>query len=451
MRKNLQHNNPPLVISAYSVFPMPNSAEAIVNAALIDALAQHFRIALATSKWGYRSVAPDRPQDRGNVALFTGPSLHPTLTFADRMALWLRLPKTHPLGVIARAIDRIRLRILARPSYLMTAWANGAARQISRWLQSEFRGAVVWARGTPPDSFEAAITAYREKPFPLVANYNDPMPRSVLFDAPGNSADRKHDQIQLAQNSFLAQHAQAWTFPSRRLLLAMQQKANFDPARCFVLPHMVPGAFSASSDRSQDQVIAYAGTAYPSVFTEEVMTGISLYAQSKGKLRFRFILKKPAPHIQHWAEHEVAGADTLYDLTPSQVEAHMSSASAVLVVEEKSQGALLRTKVVEALHLRKPIIAIAPADSTTADVVRAASGIVCDPGSRLSIAYAFEELEAALATNMPPPDNQTLDRFSPGRIAGDAQKILDYASARFAWSNAPSGPEPQPPQIECWP
>src|SRR5712664_1673996 len=126
------------------------------------------------------------------------------------------------------------------------------------------------------------------------------MPHCLLWGDANGGLYPAYDRLQRRQNQFLLEHAQAWTFPSRRLADIMIAAAGLDSNRCFIIPHLVP---DAGSFRSDDETLAdgrwviYAGTFYASTFSEEIRAGIAHYAQSGRRLRFLFVLKKPTTHV----------------------------------------------------------------------------------------------------------------------------------------------------------
>lgn len=157
---------PAVIISAYAVYPLPHSAEGIVNAALVDELRTRRRGALLTSAAGYQPVrAVDPAADCGVTTYAAGGP--PVGGSVARLARWPTHPKRHPLGATARLVDRARVYRRLAP-LAEAAWSRRAAATILRLLAGKGRTAVVWARGTPPQSLAAAVRAFQARPFPLV-------------------------------------------------------------------------------------------------------------------------------------------------------------------------------------------------------------------------------------------------------------------------------------------
>lgn len=441
------------ILSAYAVYPLPNSAEALVNAALVDALRAHRRVALITSAAGYQPVRTVDPAADCGVTTYADNSAADA-TAVGRLAGWLTQPKQHPLGAVARVVDRVRVsrRLAPLPE---AAWSRRAAATILRVLADERGAAVVWARGTPPQSLAAAQQAFRARPFPLVVNYNDPMPVCLLAGRRYSAATPLLDTIQHRQNAWLAAHAHAWTFPAQGVADLMIAAAALDPARCFVIPHLLPDPPAASPMAvPPGRWIVYAGIFYPALFTPAVKAGLAAYAQAGGTLRFLWILKQPAPAVCAWIRESLPGALVLTDQTPAAVAAQVAPAAAVLIVDDHAHGALLRNKVVQAACSDKPILALAPPTTTTGRVVAAAGGLVADPTSAEAVVAGLRRLETLLAGGPFQPDGrrrQVQARFAAERVIGDSLTVLDYARRRFAWTTAPHGAAPPPPDLERWP
>jgi hypothetical protein len=282
------------------------------------------------------------------------------------------------------------------------------------------------------------------------------MPLCLLWGETHSRSNAAYDELQHKQNRFLARHAQAWTFPSRRLADLVAKGAGLDPDRCFVIPHMVSVIDSATNRSSQEGGwIIYAGTFYQSVFSEAVKAGIARYARS-GRKQLMFVLKQPPAEVRGWISENVPGACVYCDLSPGEVANLTRKAQGVLIVDNAKHSALLFTKVVEAVHSNKPILAFAAPGSTTADVVSAAGGIVVNPVTANEVEQGFHKLERLIEDEeaqraFASGRQRVVSRFSAERIAADSMAVLEYARKRFEWCHHSNGTEPEPPAIERWP
>lgn len=440
-----------IIVSAYAVHPSPNSAEGVVNAALLDALREQWDIDLVTSSSGYTPLTPPKPCWRA-VRVHTGQAERRRLP--DVLAGWLQQAKWHPCGMAARALDR-GCRALNMIPIPMRAWANNAGRQLLAVQARQPSPIPVWARGLPPDSFQAAITASQQNPFPLVVNYNDPMPHCLLRGEHTGSLTPALDRLQHRQNAFLREHAQAFTFPSRRLAELMAGAAGFDRRRCFVIPHAnVTPECSCAPTLSR---LVYAGSFYASVFSQELLAGLAAYAASGGRLRLDFVLKKPSASASDWLQKHLPQAQVHVNLSPVEAATLCGEAGACLVADAPRHRPLLLTKVAQAVATGCLTIAFTKPDSTTAEVVKAAGGMVIEPTSADAVCAGLRQFEELLAST-PAREAARRDlqkvqsRFSPQRIIEDSGLVLDYAQRRFEWRmDRGARAEPPPPCIENWP
>jgi hypothetical protein len=450
------------IVSAYSVYPEP-TAEAVVNAALLDSLGCHVKLGLVTSRYGYQSLTRParREHDRPLIRACSG--TWGSDTVVERAARWLRHPKSHPAGLLARLVDRARTEWIGLPSLTTAAWSAQASNTILAWLDAEFRDAVVWARANPPYSFEAVISAFKTKPFPLVANYNDPIPYCLLRGVLVDRLTPVYNRFQHRQNRYIAKNAQAWTFPSRRLAETMCSVAGFDAERCFVIPHVAPEAAEPPAFGAPDSMtgvsepwLLYAGTYYPTAFSDITKAGIAKYTESGGRLKLMFALKRPPSEAVTWIGKDVRGSRVIQDLSPLEVAGLTRRARAVLICDAPEHSALLLTKVTHALHSNKPILALTSAQSTTGEVVRAAGGVVADSSSVEKITEGFRRLDQLLDDKAQlcesiKKQQQVRARFSAERVSSDSIAVLAYTASRYAWSLDKNQPEPEPPKIEKWP
>jgi glycosyltransferase involved in cell wall biosynthesis len=202
--------------------------------------------------------------------------------------------------------------------------------------------------------------------------------------------------------------------------------------------------------------LVYAGTYYPTAFSDVTKAGIAKYSESGGKLKLMFALKRPPSEALAWIGKDVHGSRVIQDLSPLEVAGLIQKARAVLICDAPEHRALLLTKVTHALHSNKPILALTSPQSTTGDVVRAAGGVVADSSSVESITEGFRQLDQLLDDNAQlcasiRKQQQARARFSAERVSSDSIAVLAYAARRYAWSMNKTQAEPEPPKIEKWP
>jgi len=437
----------PLLIVAYALAPGPGGAEALVNAGLVDALtAAGDEIAVVAAP------APGHDQgdgaDRCTIAR-VGTAQAPRRALA-RVTGWLAAPRHLPTGALARFVDRSRS--LAGVAPLRTAaWSAAAGAQITELLERDgWDGAVVWARATPPESFEAAIVAHRARPFPLVANYNDPMPPDQGGRTPRPSTtDRALRNLQRRQNRYLARHAEAWTFPSTALRDLMVEQAALDPRRCFVIPHLVPARPAAPRrPPTGPPRLLYAGSLYRWAFEGPLPEVLRALAAERRLSLVVAATRATDEDIRALCD-VVPDVEVHRDLDGIELDALVDGVDALLVVDNRPP--LLPTKVVDGVRRLRPLVAVAPPSSTTSAVIGDAGGLTADRSDGEAIEAALRELIAILADPASMADRRraqalAAERFSAERVVADARTVVAYAARRFDARSAGES-EPVPPTI----
>ncbi len=450
-RRGLTGAHAPRLIVAYALAPGPGGAEALVNAGLVDALAAA-REEIAVVAAPPAGAAP-HARDTSDRVLRVAAASTP-LRALGLLTGWLDRPRRDPRGAAARVVDHGRSVVHLAPLRTM-AWADAAAREIDALrARAAWDRAVVWARATPPESFEAAIRAHRRHPFPLVANYNDPMPPD-RGDArlPFGSTDRALDHLQRRQNRYLARHGDAWTFPSAPLRDLMIERAALDRHRCFVIPHLVPARPAPPrSEPAEPPRLLYAGTLYRWVFEGPLAQVLRTWSGS-GRLRLVVAAARADERDVRALRALVPGVEVHRDLDPGQLDALVDGVDAVLVVDNRPP--LLPTKVVDGVCRLRPLVAVAVPGSTTTEVIRDAGGITADRGDGESIEAALRALGALLADPVATAtrrrhQERAAERFSPARVLADVDLVLDFAARHFA-ARATGRPAPAPPRLAAGP
>ena len=447
----------PRLIVAYALAPGPGGAEALVNAGLVDALtAAREEIAVVAAP-PTANVSPIGAVPR--TADACDPVHRVAAASTPRRALglltgWLDRPRHDPRGAAARLIDHGRSVVHLAPLRTV-AWSDAAAREIDALrARAAWDGAVVWARATPPESFEATIRAHRRHPFPLVANYNDPMPPD-RGDArlPFGSTDRALDRLQRRQNRYLARLGDAWTFPSAALRDLMIERAALDRHRCFVIPHLVPARPATPRPVPGDPPrLLYAGTLYRWVFEGPLAQVLQEWSDA-GRLRLVVAAAHADERDLRALRALVSGVEVHRDLDPGELDALVDEVDAVLVVDNRPP--LLPTKVVDGVCRLRPLVAVAVPGSTTTEVIRHAGGFTADRGDGESIEAALRALDALLADPVATAERRRLqglaaERFSPARVLADVDLVLDFAARHFA-ASATGRAAPAPPRLAAGP
>ena len=429
-----------LLIVAHAANANTGNAEGVAGSSAVRDLSQRLPVSLVTGPLGY-------------VAAGNAPT--PDLTAVHEPASgWLtrgvRKSKLHPVGLLARAVNTIR-QVFGRPSLQLRAWANAAADEVVRRIDEREDATVVWARALPPASFEAAIRARRRRQFPLVVHFNDPMPHCLLWGREIASW-RSDDPLQWRQLAWLRKRADAYTFPSRRLMELMARHAGFDLSRCFVIPHSptdtnAPGPPPLKPDERPR--ILYAGTFYGSAFSEALRAGMALATRATDGPQFVLALKQPTDTELQWLHENLRHVEIVTNLSASDVADLARSCHAALVAQPAYHAPLARLKLADAVGARMPVLAVASPDSTTSDIVRRAGGLVIDVSSTPDdFAGGVAAFISELRDHPGWHNEEVIERTAPDRVARDLAAVCRFAQRRH---NA-SGSQPvDPPDLERWP
>jgi hypothetical protein len=343
-------------------------------------------------------------------------------------------------------VDRAR-SLTRRPPVTTDAWSGAAADRLRELVSVAGDVAVVWARATPPESFEAAIRVHRDTSFPLIANYNDPMPRASSAPAT-SSTDRGLHDLQARQNDYLAAHADAFTFPSAALAEMMVRRADLAAERCFVIPHLTGARPAAERPFAAEAVprLLYAGTPYSWVLEHGVGDALAA-AQRAGRITPVLALRGGVPGASERFRAALPHAELHHDLDAAALDTLVDSCDALLLVDD--QTPLLRTKVAEGVQRLRPLLAVAPEGSTTTEVVRAAGGLAATRRDEAAVGEALETLlqrlddPGALQT-MRREQEALAARWSPAGVLARIEAVVEYAAARHTALAAGDSPPPVP-------
>ena len=114
-----------------------------------------------------------------------------------------------------------------------------------------------------------------------------------------------------------------------------------------------------------------------------------------------------------------------HDYVPHEVVLRKMASSNVLLLLQPhySTNYQIPAKLYEYIAVRRPMLAIAPADSATSRLITTHRlGTVCDPGDKALLESA---LEAALHGDLTVPDEETVEQFSARRMTGRLVEIMN--------------------------
>jgi len=432
---------PPLIVVARAVHPTPRSAEAVVTGALLDALrARGWDLQLLTSPAGWEPLDGQAPPSAAQV--WAGGE-------ATGLAAGLHEPATRPRGALARAVDRTRALLGLTPLQVAT-WAAPTATELHRRLHAT-PGAVVWARSLPEHAFEAVLDVRRRRPFPLLCSSSDPIPPAR---GGRTSTDRALHRLGTDQHRTLGRLADGWTFPARRVLDQTAQVAGIDPEAAAVVPHVLPTARGGRQPGpGAPPRLVYAGTPYRWLLRPGLVGALQEAAEA-GEVQPVFALKGTDADAVARLRAALPTAEVHVDLAPDEAAHLVAGADAALVAVASPE--IFPTKVAESVRHARPVLALAPVPSTTAEVVEAAGGVVVatdgGPGGDADPQAVRAGLRAVLhpSTASTAQALEVARRLGTEAVLGDVERVVTAVVERHQARAAGAPPPPLAPDLR-WP
>jgi len=267
------------------------------------------------------------------------------------------------------------------------------------------RMAAMAARRLPPTKCDfvlsfggfchiAALKYAGTSNIPIIANWNDPFPTLIAPQPYGEGPNGPLPQCYRRLLASIGQAAAWHVFPSERLrgymLKFLPETAE---TRTSVIPHMasqMPARQSPADGRTF--TVTHAGALLPQrrvdVFFEGLATFLATTRPARD-LRVAFIGSQGGELKAAAQRCGVDGAcQFLPEMEHEQCARHLSDSDALLVIEaQMSESVFLPTKFVDYAGTRKPILAVAPRQSTIADLIDSyGGGVLADCRSPAEVA-----------------------------------------------------------------
>jgi glycosyltransferase involved in cell wall biosynthesis len=289
-------------------------------------------------------------------------------------------------GAVGASIDR---KGNALAAYL-TGYSSHVWSEVERW-RSAIQHAVHLAK---PDVIVTRAAGTRFDPhvamsdmrlgIPWIANYHDPFPASLYppsyrLYAPFMSGlqERIHRRI--------VRSAHALTFPSERLLhWVLRDQLKEHQRKAFVVSHIgggIEGTEAGSAEPAPDSrmfSVVHTGTLLhqrnPQPLLRAFLRFMDEHRASHGHARLVFVGRVHRDHVAlpEWAALDALGAvQRLEDRVPYDAAVAIARDAAALVVLEADdeESPFFPAKLADYLWLNRPILALSPRKSTTADLL----------------------------------------------------------------------------------
>lgn len=336
------------------------------------------------------------------------------------------LTSTAATGIVP-ALGRLTRRVAAagRAGAYSARKLNGAAARatgfsvqtwsaVAQWRQAlraairRHAPAVVIIRGAGRE-FEPHLAMLGSRwPVPWVAHYHDPYPVS-LYPEPYRQWIALQSPRQERAHRLIVQQASALTFPSQRLLewVLRDELASFRH-KAFVIPHIAgaPAAAAASETpaaafAAERLVIMHTGTLLRERDPRPLLRGFLSFAERGGdrsqQVQLVFVGRVDPGHAasDEWISLDRRGLLRCIEHRVSyQAALDLSRAADVLMILEANapESPFFPAKLADYLWLDKPILAVSPDRSATADILGTAYPLRVTPGDSQAAAATFERL-----------------------------------------------------------
>jgi hypothetical protein len=295
---------------------------------------------------------------------------------------------------------------------------------------------------------------------PWIANYHDPFPIS-LYPVPYRHSTPLLSARQERLHRRIVREADALTFPSERLLRWVLN-GSLEPHRrkAFVVPHIAGGVDDAAEGGRAPApdgglfTVVHTGTVLhqrnPQPLLGAFLDFVRRDSRRAGRAKLVFVGRVASNHAAYpeWGELERAGALDRHEERISYDRAlDVTHGAAALVVLEAdcAESPFYPAKLADYLWLKRPILALSPVNSATADVLGADYALLVPPLDRPAIAAALETLWDAwssgrLAAFVPPAG--CLERSGPAAVSRQLGRVLERTRRAGAGAPAPLAAQP---------
>lgn len=320
-------------------------------------------------------------------------------------------------------------------SAFATGYSVDAWRLVALWdaaiqrAVTEQRPDVIVTRGAG-FNFEGHIAMLRSRvDVPWIAHYHDPYPLS-LYPMPYRRRVRFMSALQERTHREILERADGLSFTNERLLSwVLQGDLQRHVHKARVIGHVVMGLVpepSAPTD-SRSFTLVHTGTMLGARDPNGLLSAFREFVNGKptGSARLVFAGRIDDRHraLPAWRSLEAEGwlVNTDERMTyPQALELARGATAAVIIEADTSPSPFYPGKLADYLWLRRPILAVSPRASATADILGADDPLRVDPGDSRAIGAAIERLwKAWTAGDLAPllPADRIVQSLSEASIA----------------------------------
>ena len=377
-----------------------------------------------------------------------------------RVAVDSQRPATQPsavapsTSVYAGSNGYLRRRINSLSAYT-TGFHLRTWREVKQWQRAlrqavaKERPDVIIARGAG-QGFEPHMALTRSRcSVPWIANYHDPYPVS-LYPEPYRRRTPIVSHWQEVEHRRILAATDALTFPSQRLLeWVLDGASSMYRQKAFVLPHVASGLFESHEDSVPDSIGYFPNGEFSIIHTGTLLDGRYPWGLLKAfhefigqdpekRRRARLVLVgKAGKHAQHpewqrWVrpENVLTFEQRVHYL---QALALMRAATACVVLEAHAEASpFFPAKLADCLWLRKPILALSPAESTTADLLTSDYPLLVAPddvtGIKRSLNRIWEHWKLGRCAALV-PSHKIVENISEEAVLAALEGVMGYLVA----------------------
>lgn len=279
-------------------------------------------------------------------------------------------------------------------------WYWGACRLGKKIIRKQGPFQLIYSRACPFTSNLVGLFLKRKTGLPWIAHFSDPWVDSPYFPDFGYL----HRRIIQKLENLVVQHADAITFASEYIKeMFVKKYTKLIAKKSFVAPNCYDAsiypAYQEKKQRTAKFTLTYTGKFYgirsPAPLLQALRIILETSPSLSQEMQVLIVGELDAEYRALISKLEVEKIVSVVEMVPYHESLeYMSDADVLLLVDAPSEGpsVFLPSKLLDYIALNKPILGITPLEGTSADVIRAAGGIVVSPHDIKGIAAQIQTL-----------------------------------------------------------
>lgn len=284
---------------------------------------------------------------------------------------------------------------------------------------------VVYGRAFPPESIELARRLAAVIRRPLFIHLSDPLPCQLSSAFSIKTTIRASLHKMYLKRALRVAKGVSFSTP-QAAKLQHRITPTLSVTRTYVVRNIAVAVASTASPRiepSRASPIVYVGSFYGSRSPQSLIEGHRMYIREGGRRRLEFVGTAPNS-IRSWLQPSDAG---MIEVRPFQSDVRSVYAGAGVLVSVDSMLAppvYLSTKVIEYLDMPRPILAITPPGSPTAELLKDVGGAFVVGDSAEHVRDALLALDNDLIVDCEERQRRLIP-FRGSTVIGEALAMLE--------------------------